>query len=55
VTAGRADAAEKILRDDLMHVQTHDGKMPSQLEADSPAASDTAQSLMDEIRSSNIF
>ena len=63
-SASQAAAAEKTLRDVLMHVQTHGGKMPSQLEADSrklyfqfrtiqsvPAVSDTAQSLLDEIRS----
>jgi hypothetical protein len=67
VTAGQADAAEKILRDVLRYVQTHGGKMPSRSEADSrklynqfvqikskPAASDTAQSLLDEIRSAKV-
>ncbi len=66
VTEGQAAAAEKTLRDVLMHMRTHDGKIPSQHEADSrklyfqfgeiqsrPAVSDTAQSLLDEIRSAN--
>ena len=64
IRSGQVDAAEKLLRDVLMHVQTHDGKMPSLHEADSrklyvqflnfqrwPADSATALSLMDEIRS----
>jgi hypothetical protein len=65
VTAGQADAAEKILRDVLEYMRTHDGKMPSQADShklydqfrtiqNRPAVSDTAQSLLDQIRSASL-